>query len=189
MKNRYRFRRAQSKEDFEQIFRLNHDVFAGELEQYSVDPSGRLVDKFHDKNTYLIALCVINNDEDHLIGMLAIHDQPPFSVAAKLPGGIHDAHATLTALGRLMEVRMLAVEPAHRNGRVMAGLMLQLYEHARTYDTIVISGHSAKAGMYHEFGFQDLGPAVKSGEATYIPMAVRVAALAERQARWERRLF
>lgn len=179
MKKRYRFKQASTEDELDQIFRLNHSVFAGELEQYPELPSGRLVDKFHDKNTYLIALC-----EGAVIGMIALHDQPPFSVAGRLA----DAHASLAGLGRLMEVRMLAVRPAHRNGRVMAGLLLALYEHVRGYDTVVISGHAGKARIYHELGFEDLGPAVKSGEAVYIPMAVRVADLSERQARWERRL-
>jgi hypothetical protein len=89
---------------------------------------------------------------------------------------------------RLLEVRLLAVDPAHRNGVVMAGLMLGVYEHARDFDSMVISGHVEKAGIYHELGFRDLGPAVPSGEAMYVPMAIRVADLAERQARWQRRL-
>lgn len=183
MKNRYRFKQATTEEEFDQIFRLNHSVFAGELEQYPQLPSGRLIDKFHDKNTYLIALAE-STAGDRVIGMIALHDQPPFSVAGKLA----DPHASLAGLGRLIEVRMLAVEPAHRSGRVMAGLMLALYEHARAYDTIVISGHAEKAAIYHELGFRDLGPARKSGEALYIPMAVGVKELSERQARWQRRL-
>ncbi len=179
MRNRYRFKQAVTEDELEQIFRLNHSVFAGELAQYPQLPGGRLVDKFHDKNTYLIAVCA-----EVVVGMIALHDQPPFSVAGKLA----DPHATLGVLGRLIEVRILAVEPAHRGGRVMAGLMLALYEYARAYDTIVISGHAEKAAIYHELGFRDLGPAVKSGEALYIPMAVGVAELSERQSRWQKRL-
>jgi len=179
MKNRYRFKKATTEEELAQIFRLNHSVFAGELGQYPTEPSGVLVDRFHEKNTYLVAL-----HEEQVVGMIALHDQPPFSVAGRLT----HPHAALAGLGRLMEVRMLAVEPAHRNGRVMAGLMLQLYELARAYDTIVISGHADRVSIYHELGFQDLGPAVKSGAASYIPMAVRLADLVERQARWKARL-
>ena len=136
------------------------------------------MDKFHDKNRYVIALV-----GDEVIGMISVHDQPPFSVAAKLadPSGFG-------CYGRLLEVRLLAVDPAHRNGVVMAGLMLGVYEHARDYDAMVISGHVDKAGSIHELGFRDLGPPVPSGEAMYVPMAIRVAELAERQARWQRRL-
>ncbi|MEO8053360.1 MAG: hypothetical protein ABI833_23415, partial [Acidobacteriota bacterium] len=79
-------------------------------------------------------------------------------------------------------------DPAHRNGVVMAGLMLGVYEHARGYDSIVMSGHVDKADLYHKLGYVDLGPPVASGQALYVPMAIRVAELAERQARWQRRL-
>ena len=184
MTTRYRFKRATSPEELEQVFRLNHDVFAEELAQHQADGSGRLVDKFHDKNVYYVAI-----HDGIILGMIALHDQPPFSVAGKLA----NPDAVLSKLGRLIEVRLLAVEPAHRNGRVMAGLMLQAYHHARPngqrlYDTFIISGHASKADVYHEIGYRDIGPAVKSGEALYIPMAVSMDDVAERQARWARRL-
>ena len=178
MKVRYRFKRPETEEDFERVFRLNHAVFAGELEQHPTEPGERLVDKFHDKSLYVIALA-----GDEVIGMISVHDQPPFSVAGKLADP-----AVLDAYGSLLEVRLLAVDPAHRNGVVMAGLMLKVYEHARGYDSMVISGHLEKADLYHELGFTDLGPPVPSGHATYVPMVIPVSDLAERQARWQRRL-
>ena len=178
MKVRYRFEKAETAGQFEQIFRLNHAVFAGELEQYPALDSERLVDKFHDKNLYLVALA-----GEEVVGMISLHDQPPFSVAGKLANP-----ALLDGYGRLIEARLLAVEPAHRNGVVMAGLMLCAYEHVRAYDALVISGHLEKCGLYHELGFRDLGPPVESGQAMYVPMAIRVTELAERQARWQRRL-
>jgi hypothetical protein len=178
MRVRYRFKAAETSDEFEQIFRLNHAVFAGELEQHAAQPNERLVDKFHNRNRYVIALT-----GDQVIGMISVHDQPPLSVAAKLADP-----TVLDAFGRLLEVRLLAVEPAHRNGVVMAGLMLRVYEHARGYDAMVISGHLDKAPLYHELGFTDLGPPVASGQAMYLPMVVRVSGLAARQARWQRRI-
>jgi hypothetical protein len=178
MKVRYRFKPAETPDEFEQIFRLNHAVFAGELEQYPAQTGERLVDKFHGKNLYWIALAGAD-----VIGMMSAHDQPPWSVAAKLADP-----TVLDGYGRLLEVRLLAVEPAHRNGVVMAGLMLGVYEHARDYDALVISGHVDKADLYRELGFTDLGPPVASGQALYVPMVVRVSDLAERQARWQRRI-
>lgn len=178
MKVRYRFQKAETQDEFDRIASLNHAVFAGELEQYEAQASGRIVDKFHDKNQYVIALF-----DERIIGMISVHGQPPFSVAGKL-----DRPAVLEPYGKLIEVRQLAVEPEHRNGVVMAGLMLGVYEYARDYDTIVISGHVDKAGIYRELGFRDLGPPVASGQAMYVPMAIRVTDLAERQARWKRRL-
>lgn len=178
MKARYQFKRAETPDEFEQIFRLNHATFASELAQYAELESGRLVDKFHDKNTYIVALLA-----GEVVGMICVHDQPPFSVSAKLADP-----ALLESHGRLIEVRLLAVQPAHRNGVVMAGLMLGVYEYAASHDTIVISGHVDQCGLYRELGFTDLGPPVHSGQALYVPMAIRVADLAQRQARWKRRL-
>lgn len=175
---RYRFKRAETQEEFDQLFRLNHATFAGELEQYPTLASGRLIDKFHEKNLYIIAVF-----DDEVVGMISLHAEPPFSVAGKLADP-----SILKTLGRLAEIRLLAVTPAHRNGAVMAGLMMSVYEHASAYDTVVISGHVDQGGLYRELGFKDLGLPVKSGHALYIPMALRVADLAQRQARWKRRI-
>jgi GNAT superfamily N-acetyltransferase len=178
MKLRYRFKQAETEAEFERIAHLNHAVFAGELEQYPTQASARIVDKFHDKNHYVIALF-----DDAMVGMVSLHGQPPFSVAGKLADP-----AILEKLGRLVEVRQLAVEPEHRNGVVMAGLMLGVYDYAREYDAIVISGHTEKVRLYRELGFRELGPPVASGQALYIPMAIRVTELEARQARWQARL-
>src|SRR5258708_38281109 len=101
---RVRFEHAQTEGDFEQIFRLTNQIFAGELHQYSPDSSGRLIDKFHHKNLYVVA----RRDEE-VIGMIALHDQPPFSVAEKLADP-----RILDQYGRLIEVRLLAVTQGHR---------------------------------------------------------------------------
>ena len=172
----YRFKKAETESEFEQVFRLNHEVFLDELRQYQPDPSARLIDKFHDKNLYLIALTA-----DEVVGMIAAHDRLPFSIESRLADV-----SVLERYGRLLEVRLLAVKPAHRNGIVMTGLFLELYEHARAYDTLAISGYVEERAMYHRLGFRDLGPPVRCGQAEFVPMVVRVADLAKRQARWRR---
>jgi predicted N-acetyltransferase YhbS len=178
VKLRYQFKRAETENEFEQIFRLNHDTFAGELAQHPTLASGQLVDKFHEKNLYIIALL-----ESEVVGMISLHAEPPFSAAGKLADP-----SILKALGRLAEIRLLAVTPAHRNGAVMAGLMMSVYDHASTYDAVVISGLVDQCGLYRELGFKDLGPPVESGRAWYIPMALRIADLRQRRARWQRRI-
>jgi predicted N-acetyltransferase YhbS len=178
VKLRYRFKRAETQDEFDQLFRLNHATFAGELEQYPTLESGRLVDKFHDKNLYVIALL-----ENEVVGMISLHAEPPFSVAAKLADP-----TVLDTLGKVAEIRLLAVAPPHRNGVVMAGLMMSVYEHASAYDGVVISGHVDQCKLYRELGFKDLGPAVESGRASYIPMALRIADLKQRRERWRKRL-
>jgi len=75
----YRFKQAETDAEFERIFRLNHQTFVEELQQYSAADSPRLIDKFHDKNWYWIAL-----DGDEVIGMIAAHDRAPFSIESRL---------------------------------------------------------------------------------------------------------
>ena len=119
---RFRFKRAETDAELEQVHRLNDETFVREVAQYADSGTGRLVDKFHDKNTYLIAML-----GDELVGMVVVHDRPPFSVADRLPDP-----SVLNGLdGRPMEVRLLAVRPGHRRGPVFSGLLWALREHAR----------------------------------------------------------
>ncbi len=174
----YHFKKAETSEELEQVFRLNHDVFAGELRQHHPSDEGRLVDKFHEKNLYLIAL-----EDERVIGMLTTHDEPPFSVADRLADP-----RVLEPFGRIVEVRLLAIEPEHRNRQVLTGLFTLLYENVHTYDSIAISGYVEQSPMYYKLGFQALGPAVTSGKAQYIPMAAKIVELRARATMWERKL-
>ena len=170
----YRFKPAETAEEFAQVFRLNHEVFAAELGQHAVRPSEQLVDKFHDKNRYVIAL-----EGDRVVAMIAFHDQPPYSVAEKLA-----EPRTLDSLGSLAEIRLLAIDPEHRHGTLLRGLFVAVYERSLAKDAIVISGRVEEQAMYHSLGFRPLGPPVRSGGAEFVPMAVRVADLAVKARRW-----
>ena len=99
------FKRAESAAEFEQVHRLNHEVFAVEVGQYPPVRGGRLVDKFDRKNAYHLAI-----REDQLVGMVAVHDEPPFSIADRLADpGLLDRLP-----GRALEVRLLALRPEVR---------------------------------------------------------------------------
>ena len=175
----YTFKRAETPDELDQLFRLNHAVFAEELKQYEPGGDPRLVDKFHSKNRYWIAVA-----GGIVVGMVSLHDQPPFSVASRLadPG-------ILEPLGRIAEVRLLAIAPGHRNGMVLTGLLLVMFDdRGSLYDTLAVSGYVAEQKLYHALGFRDLGPPVRSGEAEYIPMSVAVPALAQRAGRWRERM-
>ena len=170
----YCFKQADTEAEFEQIFRLNHGVFAAELGQYEWQPSERLVDKFHEKNQYVIAL-----EGDRVVAMIAIHTHAPYSVAEKLADPrILDSH------GKLAEIRLLAIHPEHRHGTLLRRLFVAVYERSRGCDAIVISGRVEEQAIYRSLGFHPLGPAVRSGDAIFIPMFVKISNLAERARRW-----
>ena len=163
----YRFKQAGTEEEFDQIARLNHAVFAAELGQYGLRPDGALADKFHARNTYFIAL-----HAREVVGMVAVNAAPPYSIAEKMtdPG-------VLDELGQITEVRLLAIKPEHRKGAVLRGLLWPVLQFSRRSDTLVISGRVEEQAMYRKLGFVPLGPAVASGGAMFIPMMAPIQAI------------
>jgi aspartate aminotransferase-like enzyme/N-acyl-L-homoserine lactone synthetase len=181
----YVFKRAETSEELEQIHRLNYRTFVAEIPQHHDCGSGLLVDKFHVKNCYLIAL-----ENKRVIGMVSVHDQPPFSVADRLSDpSILQLHGS-----KPLEVRLLAVEPAKRSGPVMMGLLVSVYEYSCThgYTHLYISGLSDRMALYRQLGFEPLGPAVRCGEAEFVPMMVTLSTIAARKQRtlqmWQKHL-
>jgi aspartate aminotransferase-like enzyme/GNAT superfamily N-acetyltransferase len=180
----YTFRVAASSDEIEQVLRLNYQTFVRELGQYADDGSERLVDKFHDKNRYLVGM--LNGE---VVGMLCVHDRPPFSIAARLP----DPSILTTPGSRPLEVRLLAIRPEHRRGSLFAGLGEMLFRFARDqgYTQLLISGVVQQVPLYEHLGFQRLGPAVPCGAAEFVPMSAEVANLEARHGislrRWTRR--
>jgi predicted N-acetyltransferase YhbS len=168
----YQFREAVSESEFEQIRRLNHRAFADELGQHPASPDGRLVDPRETRSRYFVAL-----RGERVVGMVCASITPPFSVEARLP----DA----AALGSLpqphCEVRLLAIESAHRNTLVISGLLLCLLRAVLELGagTLLISGVSGRVEMYQRLGFRPLGPAVPQGQAAFVPMALRLDELPE----------
>jgi predicted N-acetyltransferase YhbS len=161
---RYLLKRAESAEEIEQVHRLNYRTFVEEIPQHVSDEPGRLVDQFHHKNTYFVAMC-----EQRVVGMISVHDQPPFSVASRLPDPAILERADRTR----MEVRLLAVEPAHRGGPLMIGLLWMALDYAlERYDQVYISGVTQRVPMYERLGFRPLGPAIADGAAAFVPMRV-----------------
>ena len=158
------FRPAQSSADLDQIHALNHRVFAEEIAQHGRHPSGLLVDRFHERNRYFVAV-----RDEVVIGMISAHAGPEFSVKRRLP----DA-SLLERCPRPIEVRLLAIEPKERNRTVLAGLLWQAYDYAVSggYSHLLISAISTREGMYQKLGFHPLGPAVPDGEASFVPMVM-----------------
>jgi len=108
----YRFKPARTDAELDQVDRLNYDTFVREVAQHGDPGTGRLIDKFHHENTYLIA-----TRGDDVVGMAAAHDSPPFSIADRLP----DPDVIERPGDRPLEVRLLAVRPDCRRGPIFYG--------------------------------------------------------------------
>jgi len=165
MQGKLIFKTAETAAEFDQIHRLNYRTFAEEVQQYVPDGTGVLVDRFHDKNIYLIAV-----ENGRVLGMVAAKRSTSISVEKRLPDS-----ASLEALGGpLLEIRLLAVEPDSRHSMILGCLLWELYRHASKggYSHAVISAITRNLEMYQRIGFQELGPAVGAGEASFVPMAL-----------------
>ncbi len=173
----YVVKRADSDAEFAQIHALNFATFVREIPQHEDPGDGRLVDKFHDKSLYFIARRV-----ERLVGMVSLHGQSPFSVAARLPDP-----SILSAPGsRPLEVRLLAIEPAERASWVFAALGWCILRHAREtgHSHLFISGFVDRLPLYEHLGFERLGPAVGPAGAAYVPMRLSLAQLESHHARF-----
>jgi len=155
---------------FEAIHRLNYKTFVEEILQHEENRAKRLVDKFHEDNTYIICL-----RGGQLLGMVAVRAKRPFSLDEKLHG--LDAH--LPAGRSLCEIRLLAVEPSERSGVLFLGLMRALHEHCRRegYDLAVISGTVRQLKLYKHLGFVPFGPLVGTDAAKFQPMYITLEAI------------
>ena len=160
----FTFKIATAAWELDQIPRLNYSTFVEEIPQHQSNESRRLVDRFHDENTYFICL-----RGDELVGMVAARDQRPFSLDEKL--GSLD-HYLPRGRSSVCEIRLLSIEKEHRNGRVIQGLLSLLAKHcvASGYDLAVISGNVRQDRLYRRLGFVPFGPKVGTSDAPYQPM-------------------
>ncbi|HYN09394.1 MAG TPA: GNAT family N-acetyltransferase [Vicinamibacterales bacterium] len=154
---------ATESSEFEQIFQLAYDTFVEEIPQHQPNPDRRHVDRFHDENTYLIAM-----DGDEVVGMLTIRGERPFSLDEKL--GNVDPY--LPAGRSVCELRLLAVRRDYRRGTVFRGLIDLLVTHgrARGFDLAIISGTLRQEKLYGHLGFVPFARRIGTAEAPFQPM-------------------
>lgn len=172
----YDFKFANQDVEIEQIHQLNYTAFVEEIPQHEPNPEHRLVDQFHPENTYAIALL-----GEEVVAMLALRSKRPFSLDRKLS----DLDSYLPPHRSLCEIRLLYVKPAHRNGKIMKGMMEMIAQYAviHRHDIGLISGTTRQQRFYHHLGFVPFGPLVGKDDALFQPMYLTVAA-ALRQSPW-----
>ena len=157
------FKVASEPWEMEAIHRLNHRTFAEEIPQHDGNEEGRLVDRFHAENTYII--CLAGHE---LAGMIALRTQRPFSLDEKLP----DLELHLPAGHTWCEIRLLAVERKFRNTAVTVGLLQTVSREAvaRGCNAAVMSATTRQLKLYRHIGCVPFGPLVGREGAWYQPM-------------------
>ncbi|OZU90540.1 aminotransferase [Virgibacillus indicus] len=154
---------ADHAEEIEQIHQLNYETFVEEIPQHSGNNERKLVDRFNEENTYIIA-----KRKEEVVGMIAVRGKRPFSLDQKLD---HlDAHLPEEAVP--CEIRLLSIKPAYRGGRIFYGLCEKLVSYCleEGYTMALISGTTRQKKLYEHIGFQSFGPLVGTEEAPYQPM-------------------
>jgi aspartate aminotransferase-like enzyme len=167
--------------EFEQIHHLNHQTFAEEIPQHAANPLGRLVDRFHHENTYVIALA-----GRELMGMLAIRERRPFSLEQKLP----DLERYLPAGRSICEFRLLAVQRRYRAGQWLPALFDCVWRHCLRdgFDLALISAVTRQLKLYRHLGFEPFGPLVGTPPVLFQPMMLTLERFAPRAPKLFRRM-
>jgi N-acyl-L-homoserine lactone synthetase len=162
---RLAFKIADRPEEFEAIHRLNYRTFVEEIPQHAANPEGRLVDRFHEQNVYLV--CV---DGSEVVGMLALRTDRPFSLDLKLP----NLDELLPPGRRIGEVRLLAVDRSRRHSTILPGLFRLVEREAlgRGLTMLIVSATTRQRRLYDRLGFVPFGPLVGSEQARFQPMCL-----------------
>ena len=111
---------ATTDKEFDEIAKLNYETFVEEIPQHQPNEQKRLVDRFHDENTYLVVY-----KDTEMVGMLAFRDKRPFSLDEKI--GKVELKLDKEVCEKLCEIRLLAVKKDYRNGRVFSQLAKAIY--------------------------------------------------------------
>lgn len=163
---------ADTENEFEQISILNYNTFVREIPQHVPNADGKLIDRFHDQNTYVIGL-----DGDRVIAMVAVRTERPFSLDEKIVNlDVHVPEEMIAQRNRWCEVRLLAIEPAYRKSRVFVQLLDALIVHAIEKGLMyaLISATTREQRLYAHMGAEPFHEPVGTAEAMYVPMIIRL---------------
>jgi aspartate aminotransferase-like enzyme/GNAT superfamily N-acetyltransferase len=167
------FKMADTEAELEQICAMNYATFVEEIPQHEKNDEKRLVDKFHSENDYVIAL-----QDGRVVGMLAGRGVRPFSLDGKLDLAEHIEEGR-----KLLEIRLLSVDPGKRGTRIAVGLMAEMLRYGieNGYTDALISGTTRQLRLYKKLGFEPFGPLVGNDpDAMFQPMRLKVERLAEK---------
>ncbi|MEW9110170.1 MAG: aminotransferase class V-fold PLP-dependent enzyme [Cytobacillus gottheilii] len=154
---------AAEADEYKQIYELNYQTFVEEIPQHQENTEKRLIDKFDEENTYIIA-----KDGAEVVGMIAVRAKRPFSLDHKLP----DIDSYLPKEARPCEIRLLSVKEKYRSTFVFFQLceLLVSYCLENHYNLALISGTLRQTKLYKRIGFTSFGPEVGEADARFQPM-------------------
>jgi predicted N-acetyltransferase YhbS len=152
-----------TQQDFDQIHLFNHSIFAEEIPQHEQQADNRLVDHFHEQNSYILATI-----SEEIVGMVCYNAVRPFSLDKKL----ENLDAYLPNHNSLVEVRLFSVKKELRKSGIGISMLKVLIPDliGKGYDLGVISGTPREMQLYLSIGAVTFGPVVGTEEVPYQPM-------------------
>ncbi len=175
MKDQITVKFAETEDELAQVHKLNYETFVEEIPQHESNGRKILIDKLHEKNKYIVAMC-----RGELIGMVAINDQRPFSLDLKIP----EIEQHLPPFQKALEIRLLSVKPSNRGGKVFFLLAKKIVEwgYDLEYNLVLISGTTRQIKLYEKIGFCGFYKLIGKEDALYQPMYLDVNKFIERYA-------
>lgn len=154
---------ASEQNEFEQIYKLNYQTFVEEIPQHNQNEQQRLIDRFDEQNTYMIA-----KKNHEVVGMIAVRSNRPFSLDQKLT----NLDDYLPSDANPCEIRLLTVKDEFRKSPVFYKLVEVLVNYCleKKYNMALISGVEQQIPLYKRMGFQAFGEMVGTAQAKFQPM-------------------
>ncbi|MBF0714305.1 alanine--glyoxylate aminotransferase family protein [Gemella sp. GH3] len=157
---------ANIQDEYNQIFKLNYATFVDEIPQHKENDEKTLIDKFHNKNIYIIA-----KKDNEVIAMISLNSNRPFSLDEKL-GRIEDFYKK--DFKNPVEIRLLSIKEEYRKTKAFFRLLECTFNYLiqHSYDLVFISGTTRQEKLYRHIGFNRFHDNVGTEGAEYIPMAL-----------------
>ncbi|MFF8839350.1 aminotransferase class I/II-fold pyridoxal phosphate-dependent enzyme [Streptomyces sp. NPDC015130] len=154
--------RAATSQDRDWIHELRHRVYAEELGQHEVDPSGRLSDGLDGENVYLVAA-----RGGTRIGFVSL--TPPWVGRYSLDKYLTREELPVLSEEAPFEVRVLTVEERWRSTAAAPLLMYAAlrWVAARGGRRVVAMGRTELLDMYLATGLRPVGRTVRSGAVSF----------------------
>ncbi|MEU5216595.1 histidinol-phosphate transaminase [Streptomyces sp. NPDC020807] len=164
--------RTATPEDREWIHELRHRVYAEELGQHPVDPSGRLSDGLDGENIYLVAA-----RGETRIGFVSL--TPPWVGRYSLDKYLTRDELPVLSDEAPFEIRVLTVEERWRSTSAAPLLMYAAlrWVAARGGRLVVAMGRAELLSMYLATGLRPLGRTIRSGAVRFEVLSGSVAEL------------
>lgn len=167
----------------EALYRLRHDVYATELEQYESRQNGILPDVAELLSTYIVAS--LNNE---LVGFIGITtpDSPSYSVDKYIPRSKNPIQFN----NELYEIRALTVTQQKR-GSYIAGILMYAatrWIEAHGGKQVISIGRQEVLDMYLGVGLKRTGQSFKSGAVSYELISGSLSDIAKNTERFRSRL-